>query len=115
MSYAINRIGYVMEESLDWMHMLETKQIINCVYELDLLHNVRFILGAVLFIAVSLYMRWHLLLTTTLSLTALITIATMVTEQGTDLEKSSDGIFMFIGGGAAVMFFLIYMIFMRGD
>ena len=104
-----------MEESIDWIHMLKTEQIINYVYDLDLLHNVWFILGAVLFVAVSLYMKWTLLLTTTLSLTALITIATMVSDQGTNLEKSSDGIFMFIGGGAAVMFFLIYMIFMRGD
>lgn len=104
-----------MEESLDWIYMLKTEQIIDYAYELDLLHNVWFILGAVLFVAVSLYMKWTLLLSTTLSLTALITIATLVSDRGTNLDKSSDGIFMFIGGGAAVMFFLIYMIFMRGD
>lgn len=109
-----NRIR-LMEEVTDWAHLLETKQIIGYINELDLLHNPWFIAGAVLFVLISLFMKWKLLLTTTITIAALITLVTVVSGQGTDVSKSSDGIFIFLGGGAAIMFFFIYMTFMRGD
>ena len=104
-----------MDEVTDWAQMLQTKEIIGYINELNLLHNPWFIAGAVLFVLVSLFMKWKLLLTSTISIAALITLATYVGNQGTDVSKSSDGIFMFVGGGAAIMFFFIYMTFMRGD
>lgn len=104
-----------MEEATDWAQALQTQQIIGYINDLDLLHNPWFIAGAVLFVLISLFMKWKLLLTATVSLAALITLTTLVSAQGTDVSKSSDGIFMFLGGGAAIMFFFIYMTFMRGD
>lgn len=95
--------------------MLKTQEIVNYINELDLLHNWWFIGGAVLFLAICLFMKWRLLLTTTISLTALIGLITYIGGRGTDLEQSSDGIFIFVGGGAAIMFFFIYMIFMRSE
>lgn len=102
-------------ENMDWLQHLQTREIARYVQELDLLHNVWFIIATIVFIAVSLFLKWRLLLSCTLSLAALIALATAVSNRGTSLEQSSDGLFMFIGGGAAVMFFLIYMVFMRGD
>jgi phosphotransferase system glucose/maltose/N-acetylglucosamine-specific IIC component len=104
-----------MDQSIDWMHALQTKEIVGYIQELDLLHNWLFIAAALLFVVVSLLMNWRLLLTCTISLSGLIAITAYVTARGTDLEGSSDGIFMFVGGGAAIMFFFIYMLFMRGD
>ncbi len=104
-----------MEEATDWAQALQTQQIIGCINDLDLLHNPWFIVGALLFVLISLFMKWKLLLTATVSLAALIALTTVVSSQGTDISKSSDGIFMFLGGGAAIMFFFIYMTFMRGD
>ncbi|MCD6527589.1 MAG: hypothetical protein J7K75_11425 [Desulfuromonas sp.] len=104
-----------MEINTDWIEMLSTDQILTSVHDLDLLHNNWFIAGAVLFVIVSLMMKWHMLLACTLSLTGLIVITSLVHQQGTDVSKSSDGLFIFIGGGAVIVFFLIYMVFMRGD
>ena len=104
-----------MEEATDWAQALQTQQIIGYINDLDLLHNPWFIVGALLFVLISLFMKWKLLLTATVSLAALIALTTVVSSQGTDISKSSDGIFMFLGGGAAIMFFFIYMTFMRGD
>ena len=104
-----------MEEATDWAHILQTKHIIGYINDMDLLHNPWFIAGAVLFVAISLFMKWKLLLTSTTSIASLITLATFVSTQGTDVSKSSDGIFIFIGGGAVIMFFFIYMTFMRSD
>lgn len=104
-----------MEEVTDWAHILQTKEIIGYINELDLLHSPWFIAGAILFVLVSLFMKWKLLLSSTISIAALIALATYVGTQGTDVSKSSDGIFVFVGGGAAIMFFFIYMTFMRGD
>jgi hypothetical protein len=104
-----------MEQAIDWAHLLETQQIINYINELNLLHNMWFIAGAVLFIAFSLFMKWRLLLTCTISLSALIALTSFVSGRGTDLGQSSDGLLFFVGGGAAIMLFFIYMLFMRGD
>jgi len=104
-----------MDQSIDWMHVLQTKHVIAFIQDLNLLHNWWFIGGAILFIVISLLMKWHLLLTCTISLSALIALTAFITQRGTDLEQSSDGIIMFVGGGAVIMFFFIYMIFMRGD
>ncbi len=104
-----------MEEATDWAQALQTQEIIRYINDLDLLHNPWFIGGAVLFVLISLFMKWKLLLTVAISLVALITLTTLVSAQGTDVSKSADGIFIFLGGGAAIMFFFIYMTFMRGD
>lgn len=104
-----------MDEATDWAQMLQTKEIIGYINDLDLLHNPWFIGGAILFVLISLFMKWKLLLTSTISLAALISLATYVGTQGTDVSKSADGVLIFVGGGAAIMGFFIYMTFMRGD
>lgn len=104
-----------MEQATDWAQALQTQQIIGYINELNLLHNPWFIGGAVLFVIICLFMKWKLLLTSTVTIVALITLTTLVSAQGTDVSKSGDGIFMFLGGGAAIMFFFLYMTFMRGD
>ncbi|MDD3800952.1 hypothetical protein [Desulfuromonas thiophila] len=104
-----------METLLEWLKPLETSVILDYIVALDLVHNPWFIAGALVFVVVSLYLRWHLLLSCTLSLAGLVTLVYFVHEQGTSLDRSSDGLFLFVGGGAAIVFFLIYMVFLRGD
>ncbi|OQY18025.1 MAG: hypothetical protein B6I36_07950 [Desulfobacteraceae bacterium 4572_35.1] len=104
-----------MDQIPQWMQHLQTKEVIGYINQLDLLHNWWFIAGAVLFVVLCLWLKWRLLLTCTLSLTGLIGLATYISTGNTNLEQSSDGIFIFVGGGAAIMFFFIYMVFMRGD
>ena len=104
-----------MDQFMDWLSLFETQHVVTYVTELDLIHNPWFIAGALLFIIVSLILKWHLLLSCTLSLAGLITLVTVVHQQGTDLDKSSDSLFMFIGGGAIIVFFLIYMVFLRNE
>jgi len=104
-----------MDQFMDWLSLFETKHVVNYITELDLIHNPWFIAGAVLFIIVSLLLKWHLLLSCTLSLAGMVALVTVVHQQGTDLDKSSDSLFMFIGGGAIIVFFLIYMVFLRSE
>lgn len=104
-----------MEESLDWVSLLETQHILDYIHDLNLLSNPWFIAAAILFVIVSLMLKWHLLLSCTLSLAGIITLTSLVHEQGTDLSQSSDSLFMFVGGGAIIVFFLIYMVFLRGE
>ena len=103
-----------MNKFMEWIKPFETKKVVAFIHQLDPLHNVTFMVIVALFIAISLFMKWRLLLSCTISLAALITLTTIISGQGTDVQNS-DSLFMFIGGGAVIMFFLIYMIFMRGD
>jgi hypothetical protein len=48
-------------------------------------------------------------------LTGFVALVYVVHSTGTDLERSSDSLFIFLGGGAALVFLFIYMVFMRGD
>lgn len=104
-----------MEITTDWVTLLETEHIVNYIHDLNLLNNPWFIAGAIIFVVGSLMLKWHLLLTCTLSLAGMLALTSLVHQQGTDLSQSSDSLFMFIGGGAIIVFFLIYMVFMRGD
>ena len=104
-----------MDQIMDWLSPLETQHVVNYVLDLDLIHNPWFIAGAIVFIIASLVLKWHLLLSCTLSLAGLIALVTAVHQQGTSLDNSSGSLFMFIGGGAAIIFFLIYMVFLRSE
>lgn len=104
-----------MEAIIEWLKPLKTSMIIRYIADLNLLHNPWFIGGALLFILICLWLKWHLLLTCTLSLTGFVALVYLVHNTGTDLERSSDSLFIFVGGGAALVFLFIYMVFMRGD
>jgi hypothetical protein len=108
-------MGHIMENFMEWLGMFETKHIVGYVTELDLLHDPWFIAGAILFIVVSLFLKWHLLLSCTLSLGGMIALVTFIHQRGTSLDNSSDSLFMFIGGGGIIVFFMIYMVFLRSE
>lgn len=104
-----------MEALIEWLKPLKTSMIIRYIADLNLLHNRWFILGAVAFILICVWLKWHLLLSCTLSLTGFVALVYVVHSTGTDLERSSDSLFIFLGGGATLVFLFIYMVFMRGD
>jgi hypothetical protein len=104
-----------MEALIEWLKPLKTSTIIRYISDLNLLHNPWFIAGAVLFVVVCLWLKWRLLLSCVLALTGLITLVSLVHNSGTDLERSSDSLFIFLGGGTALVFLFIYLLFMRGD
>ncbi len=104
-----------MEALIEWLKPLKTSMIINSITDLDLLRNPWFIAGAILFVVVCMWMKWRLLLSLTMAMTGIIVLLTLVQSSGTDLEHSSDSLFLFLGGGAALVFSFIYLVFMRGD
>ncbi|MDY0213127.1 MAG: hypothetical protein RBR06_08990 [Desulfuromonadaceae bacterium] len=104
-----------MEAFIEWLKPLNTSTIIRYISDLNLLYNPWFIIGAVLFIAICLWLKWRLLLSCTLTLAGLIALIYFVRSSGTDLEHSSDSLFIFVGGGTALVFLFIYLVFMRGD
>lgn len=104
-----------MEAVIEWLKPLNTSMIIRYISELNLMQNPWFIGGSLVFILTCLLLRWYLLLTCTLSLTGFIALVYLVHNTGTDLEHSSDSLFIFVGGGAVLVFLFIYMVFMRSD
>ncbi|MDD2557566.1 MAG: hypothetical protein RBR43_00335 [Desulfuromonadaceae bacterium] len=104
-----------MEALIEWLKPLKTSMLIRYISDLDLLHNSWFIAGAIFFIVICLLLKWRLLLSCTLTLTGLIALVYVVHSSGTDLEHSSDSLFIFIGGGTVLVFLFVYFVFMRGD
>jgi len=104
-----------METIIEWLKPLKTSMIIRYIADLNLLQNPWFIGGAVVFVLACLWLKWHLLLSCTLSLTGFVALVYLVHDTGTDLERSSDSLFIFLGGGVVLVFLFIYMVFMRGD
>ena len=104
-----------MDAIIEWLKPLNTSMIIRYITDLDPLHNPWIIGATVVFVLVSLWLKWYLLLSCTLTLTGFIALVWLVQNIGTDLEHSSDRLFVFVGGGAALVFLFIYMVFMRSD
>ena len=104
----------MMATFMNWIQQFETSKVVAYIHQLDPLHNTGFLVVVALFVLVCLFMKWRILLSCTISLAALLTLVTMVSEQGTDAQNS-DSMFMFIGGGAVIVFFLLYTVFMRGE
>jgi hypothetical protein len=104
-----------MEAIIEWLKPLKTSMIINYIADLNLLHNPWFICGSIVFVLLCLWMKWRLLLACTLSLTGFIALVYLVFDTGTDLERSSDSLFIFVSGGAALVFLFIYLVFLRSD
>ena len=104
-----------METIIEWLKPLKTSMIIRYIADMNLLQNPWFICGALVFVLACLWLKWHLLLSCTLSLTGFVALVYLVHNTGTDLEQSSDSLFIFVGGGVVLVFLFIYMVFMRGD
>ena len=98
----------------------ETSKVIEFLAELDLerlVHNP-YILGIIGGLALlCLWMRWRILLATLLSLSGFVWLLSYTLATDTSLEGgiSNDTLLVFVGGGAALVFLAIYLMFVSGE
>ena len=102
------------------LEKLETSNVIAYLQNLDLqelIHNP-YILGGTAGLAIlCLWMRWRVLLALLLSLSGFIWLLSYTLAQDTSMEGgvASDTLFVFVIGGAAIVFLTIYLLFIRSD
>jgi hypothetical protein len=82
----------------------------------ELIHNPWFLGSIGVLALVSLIMRWRLLLVVLVSVTAFTWLLSYVHQRGTELDGlANDTLLIFAGGGVFIIFFFIYLLFIRGD
>jgi hypothetical protein len=82
----------------------------------ELIHNPWF-LGTIAVLALtSLIMRWRVLLVVLVSVTAFTWLLSYVHQRGTELDGLNNAsLLIFAGGGVFIIFFFIYLLFIRGE
>jgi hypothetical protein len=82
----------------------------------ELIHNPWFLGSIGVLALVSLIMRWRLLLVVLVSVTAFTWLLSYVHQRGTELDGlANETLLIFAGGGVFIIFFFIYLLFIRGD
>jgi hypothetical protein len=82
----------------------------------ELIHNPWFLGSIGVLSLISLFMRWRVLLVLLVSVTACTWLFSYVQQRGTELDSlGSESLLIFAGGGVAILFFTIYLLFIRGD
>jgi hypothetical protein len=83
----------------------------------ELIHNPWFLGTIGVLAVVALLMRWRVLLTLIVSITAFTWLLSYVQQRGTDLEGglANETLLIFAGGGTFIVFLAIYLLFVKGD
>ena len=101
------------------LNFFETGWVVKRLHELNveaLIRNPAFLGGMAAVAVIALFMRWRVLLVTVLSVVGFAGLVTYTLRQGTDVANMhSDNVFVFIVAGVAIIFFVIYLLFIRGD
>lgn len=104
---------------LEALKSLETGRIIQYLGEFqigDLIHNPWFLGSMGTLAVIALICKWRMLLATILGLTGLAWLISYTVQQGTELESAGNlNLLIFAGGGVAIMFVMIYLLFIRHD
>jgi len=104
---------------IDFLQHFETARVIAYLKAMnvgDLIHNPWFlgITGALALLA--LFMKWRVLLATIVSVTGFIGLTSYTLSKETDLQSMTDNtLVVFVGGGAFVVFLVIYLLFIKTD
>lgn len=104
---------------LDALKNLETDRVARYLGELnlgELIHNPWFLgtMGALAVLA--LLCKWRALLATVLGVTGLAWLISYTVQQGTELKSAGNlNLLIFAGGGALIIFVMIYLLFIRHD
>ena len=113
-----NRVDF--SAVIEFLKQFETKRVMETLQTLDLQELIRnpYFLGSTGTLAIIAFlMRWRLLLTVILAITGFVALLAYTFEQGVSLEGGvgSDSLLIFVGGGAALVFLVIYLLFIRGE
>lgn len=105
---------------MDFLQQFETTRVISTLEKLnlqELIRNPYFLGGTGALAILSLIMRWRLLLVVILTISGFVALLAYTFEQGTSLEGgiANDSLMVFIGGGALLVFLVIYLLFIRGE
>ena len=105
---------------IEFLQQFETRKVMETLETLNLQELIRnpYFLGGTGAVAILAFlMHWRLLLTVVLAVTGFIGLLAYTFEQGVSLEGGvgSDSLMIFVIGGAALVFLVIYMLFIRGE
>ena len=98
----------------------ETENVVATLRNLDLMalvHSPYFLGGTTLLAVICLTMRWRLLLATVIGISGFVWLLSYTLARDTSLEggMTNDTLMIFVGGGAGLVFLVIYLLFIRGE
>ncbi len=105
---------------VDFLQRFETAKVIKYLETIniqELMRNPYFLGGTGTLAVIAFLMRWRLLLVVILTISGFVALLSYTLEQGTSLEGglASDALLVFVGGGALLVFLVIYMLFIRNE
>ncbi len=103
----------------EFYQYLETERVMAFLKEGnlgELIFNRWFLVGLLVFIGVTVYLRRYVLLATVLALVGFASLVDYTLKRGTAVEGIlSETLLVFVGGGLALTFVIIYLLFIRHD
>ncbi len=107
-------------QAIEFIKQFETHRVMKTLETLNLQELVRnpyFLGGTGTLAIIAFLMHWRLLLTVILAITGFIALLAYTFEQGVSLDGGvgSDSLMIFVIGGAALVFLVIYMLFIRSE
>jgi hypothetical protein len=93
---------------LAYLQSLELQQLVQSPY---------FLSGTVVLAIICLIMRWRVLLVAVLSISGFVWLLSYTMARGASLESGggNETLLIFVGGGAVLVFLVIYLLFIRGE
>lgn len=103
----------------EYLQYLETERVMAFLQEMnlgDLILNRWFLGGLAAFTVITLFLRRYALLATVLAVIGFASLVNYTLQQGTNVEGVlSDTLLVFVGGGLALIFAIIYLLFIKHD
>jgi hypothetical protein len=83
----------------------------------EYIHNPWFLGGMVALAICCLIFKWRVLLATIVGLTGLAWLVNYTVAQGTEVSEGlqSNSMIFFIGGGVAIVFLMLYLVFIKEE
>ena len=105
---------------MTYLQQFETAKVLKYLETLnlqELMRNPYFLGGTGALGIIALLMRWRLLLVVILTISGFVALLSYTMQHGTSLEGglASDSLLVFIGGGALLVFLVIYLLFIRSE
>ena len=103
-----------------FLQHFETARVFAYLQSLDLqgmVKNPYFLIGSAAFALVCLWLRWRLLLVAIFSSVGFLWLLSYTLARGTTLDggMSNDTLLIFVGGCTALVFLVIYVLFIRSE
>jgi hypothetical protein len=105
---------------IEFLKQFETKKVLSYLGTLnlqELVKNPYFLGGTGLMAVIAFLMRWRLLLVVILSIAGVVYMLAYMATHGTSVEGGggTESLFVFVVIGSAIVFLIIYFLFIRHD